>query len=316
MKMLFALSLILSSSAFAASIVAVKPAVELDAQKTEIMLSDLVAAKGLSRAALEKFRSIKLSDAPAAGESRIFSKETIASSIQDDLEAVEKATGESFEIKIPSRVTVSKTKPSLSIAALRQQMTAKFKSLCADCEFEFTNMTAPTTVALPKDSTWALRVRSELPKGSFSYPIEVTVGENVVQTYWASGQIQIRRPVPVAAREIAFGERIQETDLVTQVKDVTYATDAVIATSDLTTGVAARQISIGQVVYRSSLRRELAVKSGDIVKVTSGTPDWEITLDGIAQDSGYIGDAIKVKIPKSGKLISGSLREKGIVQVQ
>lgn len=295
--------------------VTVKPAVEIEMSKTDITLSDIVVSKGLSRTAIEAFRAIKLSDAPLAGESRVFTESVIAESIQPDIEAVEKQTGEHFDIKIPSRVTVTKHKPSMGTAELKAQLITQFKAICSECEFEISNLNAPTAAKLPAEATWVLRTRNELPKGSFSYPIEIMTGDVQTQTYWVSGQLSIRRAVPVAVREILIGERIQAEDLVTQMKDVTFTNDAPIVLSELSSGVAARQITSGQIVFRSSLRRELAIKMGDIVKVETGTTDWEISLAGVSQSSGYVGDQVKVKIPSTSKIVAGTLREKGIVEV-
>ncbi len=315
-KLILISGLLAAVSSHAGSIVSVKPAVEIDLMKSDITLSDVVATQGLSRTAVDRFKTIKLSDAPAAGESRVFSKEVIADSIEADLLNVERETGEHFSIKIPSRVTVTKRKPSLGAADLKQQLLTQFKILCGDCQFEISNLSAPIAAKLPAGTLWSVKTKTELPKGSFSYPIEVSTNDVVVQTYWVSGQLSIRRSVPVAVHEIAIGERIQPEDLVMQMKDITFSSDAPIALTELASGVVSRQIAAGQIVFRSNLRRELAIKSGDVVKVMTGNDQWEISLDGIAQTSGYVGDQVKVKIPKTQKLVSGLLREKGVVEVQ
>ncbi len=307
--------LLIASVSYAENRVTVKPVVEVEMSKTDITLSDIVIAKGLSRSALEKFRTIKLSDAPAQGESRVFTSEVVSESIRGDLESVEAELGEHFDIKIPSRVTVTKKKASMSAADLRTQLMAAFKSQCPECEFEISGLVTPNVTKLSEGARWALRTRGELPKGSFSYPIEVSVSDVPVQTYWVSGQLSVRRSVPVAAREIGVGERIQPEDLITQMKDVTFSSDAPIALSDLSSGVTARSISAGQIVFRSALRRELAVKMGDTVKVQSGTDEWQISLAGVSQSSGYIGDSVKVKIPSTSKIVAGILKDKGIVEV-
>ena len=310
------LSLMLASGiVHAENRVTVRPVVEVEMSKTDITLSDIVASKGVSRTAMEKFRAIKLSDAPSQGESREFTSEVIAESIKPDLEAVEKEIGEHFDIRIPSRVNVTKRKPSINAVDLKSQLMTQFKSVCADCEFELTNLSTPVAAKLAEGATWNLRMKSELPKGSFSYPVEVTVGDVPAQTYWVSGQLTIRRKVPVAAREIAVGERIQPEDLITQLKDVTFASDAPVLVSELSSGVAARQIPAGAIVFRSSLRRELAIKQGDVVKVETGSDEWQISLDGVSQSSGYVGDQIKVKIPSTSKIIAGVLKDNGVVEV-
>jgi len=304
-------------SAHAETRVALKSAVEVDSAKTEITLSDLVVAKGLSRTAIEKFRTVRLSDAPKPGESRVFSESVLAAALLPELDAISNATGEKFELKLPSRVSVSKKKFRLGKEEVQAELMTQFKAQCADCEVQISNFSVPVIGAnFPSDTQWNLRTRGELPKGSFSIPMEVTAGSRPSQTYWVSGVVSIRKPVPVAAREIAIGERIQPEDLVTQMKDVTYANDVAVTPLELAAGVAARQIAAGQIVFRSSIRRELAIKSGDAVKVSAGTADWQISLDGISQSSGYVGDTVRVKIPSTQKLVSGLLKEKGVVEIQ
>ncbi|MES2854315.1 MAG: flagellar basal body P-ring formation chaperone FlgA, partial [Bdellovibrionota bacterium] len=99
-------------------------------------------------------------------------------------------------------------------------------------------------------------------------------------------------------------------------RDVTFTNDVAAGSADFESSVAARQLPAGQVVWRSVLRREVAIKYGDVVKVIAGTPDWEVTMDGVSQVSGYIGDNVRVKIPRTQKIVSGILKEKGRVEVQ
>jgi flagella basal body P-ring formation protein FlgA len=86
--------------------------------------------------------------------------------------------------------------------------------------------------------------------------------------------------------------------------------------TDRQTSVAARELGAGQFIGRNELRRELAVKNGDIVKVVAGSAEWQITIDGVAQGSGYLGDTVNVKIPRTAKLVSGTLKERGLVEVR
>lgn len=297
--------------------VALRPAIELESSKTEITLSDLVVAKGLSRTALERFKSVRLADAPKAGESRVFSEDILQAALAPELKAVESETGERFELKLPSRVSVTKKKFRLGKSEIEKELLNQFRTQCGDCEFEISNLSVPLISDKMTESTqWVIRSRPEIPKGSFSLPIEITAGSQPTRSYWVTGVVAVRRPVPVAAREISMGERIQADDLVTQMKDVTYTNDVPVSPSELSSGVASRQIAAGQIVFRSAVRKELAIKNGDVVKVSAGSEEWQISMDGIAQTSGYIGDSIRVKIPRTQKLISGLLKEKGVVEVQ
>lgn len=307
----------IASVAFADTRVSVKPAVEVEGTQAEIALSDIVVANGLSRTAIEKFRAIRLSDAPKPGEVRSFTRSTLEAAIQPELDAVSAATGEKFELKLPSRVTITKKKFRLGKDEIQAELVNQFKSQCADCEIQISNLSLPMIgTNFAPETQWSIRSRPDLPKGSFSIPIEIVQSSKPAQTYWISGQVSIRKPVSVAAREIAIGERVQSQDLIVQMKDVTFATDVPVSEADLTAGVAARQIAAGQIVFRSSIRKELAVRNGDSVKVSAGSANWQITLEGISQTSGYVGDTVRVKIPSTQKLVSGLLKEKGVVEVQ
>lgn len=306
-----------ASGARAETRVSIRPAVEIDGSQPEILLSDLVVASGLSRTAIEKFRTVRLSDAPKAGETRSFTRATLEGALQPELDTISSETGETFQLKLPSRVTVTKKKFRLGKEEIQAELLKQFKSQCAECEIQISNLSVPIIGPnFAPDTHWSIRSRPDLPRGSFSIPIEITQGSKPTQTYWLTGQVTIRKNVAVAAREIAIGERIQSQDLVQQMKDVTFATDVAVSEADLNAGVAARQIAAGQIVFRSSIRKELAIRSGDSVKVSAGSANWQITMDGVSQSSGYVGDIVRVKIPSTQKLVSGLLKEKGVVEVQ
>ena len=63
-------------------------------------------------------------------------------------------------------------------------------------------------------------------------------------------------------------------------------------------------------------KAEVQAKRGQIVKGTLGDDDFQISLNVEAQDSGYIGDVIKVKNLETQKLLSAVIVDKGVVKVQ
>ncbi|MES2963562.1 MAG: flagellar basal body P-ring formation chaperone FlgA [Bdellovibrionota bacterium] len=323
MKLFFAALLALSLSPLApavaakSSLVTVRAVVEIEEARTDVTLGDLVTSHGMSRTARERLSAIRLADAPKPGESRTFTDTGLADVFKPSLETIEKETGEKFELRIPSHVSVSKKRLRLDAAAIEDALKKGLKGLCAECEFQISNLNTPTIGSvLGADTEWQIRFGADVPRGSFSLPVEVTQASGAKRTYWISGSINVLRPVPVAARAISIGEKIQAEDIVIQKKDVTYTNDTPISEAELGSSVAARQIAAGQIVWKASARRELAIKYGDTVKVTAGSEEWQIMIDGVAQNSGYVGDLIRVKIPRTQKTISGLLRSKGMVEVQ
>ena len=306
-----------ASRADGESIVSVRSVVEIDEAKTEITLGDLIAGPTVSRTATEKLHHVRLADAPKPGESRSFTDSGLNDVFKPELAIIEKQTGEKFQLRIPSHVTVTKKRFHLDQAQVEKTLIENLKSICADCEFEVRGLNVPAIGStLGADTQWKIMLRSEIPHGSFSLPIEVTETSGAKRSYWISGTLTVMRPVAVSTRSIAAGERLQPEDIVMQKKDVTFSQDTAVSEIDLATSIAAKPIGVGQIVWKSSLRRELAVKFGDPIKVTAGNDSWQITVDGVAQNAGYLGDVVRVKIPRTQKIVSGLLHAKGVVEVQ
>ncbi len=323
-------------------VLVVKPVVEVDGTH-DIMLNDLVEARGASQAVVNAIRDVRLSDAPKREESRYFTAEDLSQALKVNLRQVLQTTGELPRFRIPSRVVV--TRKSLKIKAddVQKSVLEQFKMLCADCEFEFTSFNIPI---LPRyisaDHTWSVRARAELPKGSFTLPFEIrstasdaggkneaelangknangklsTPASSDIKLYWVSGQVVIRRKGAVASRSANIGERLHQEDYEMKLHDVTFSSDSPATAAEISNSVLARAISAGDLIWRSELRREMAIKNGDPVKVVAGSGDWEVTIDGISQSSAYVGDLVRVKIPRTQKLVSGVLRDKGVVELQ
>ena len=298
------------------NVIQVRSVVEVDGSRPEIVLGDLVIAHGVSDAALDAIKNVRLADTPKAGESRSFTETGLEQVFRQHLRDHEAQSGEKIALRIPTRVTVVRKSFRLRPDDVHAELLNQLKEFCTDCTFEISGLqlpALPTTVAT--GSSWSMKLKHDMPKGNFSLPLEVTNDDGSKRTYWITGTLTISRMVPVTTRALQAGERLQPQDFATQLKDVTFANDTAATAAELTTTVAARQLAAGQIVWRSALRREMAVKNGDIVKVMAGSDGWEVMIDGVAQGSGYIGDTVNVKIPRTQKLISGLLTEKGKVEV-
>ena len=299
------------------ALIQIKPVVEVDGTSAEIMLGDLIISRGVSDGVLATVRRIRLADTPKMGESRSFTALGLEEVFRPHLREIEESTGEKILLRVPARVTVTRKAFRLRREDIEAEMKQQLKAVCADCKFEITDLRLPLVApAVSAASSWTLRMRPEMPKGSFSIPLEVRNEDGSKRTYWVSGAILVTRVVPVATRTLQFGEKLRAEDYLMETKDVTFATDAAATIQDIEASVTSRQVAAGQIIWRGGLKREMAVKHGESVKVMAGGDTWQIVIDGIAQGSGYIGDTVKVKIPRTQKLVSGLLKEKGVVEVQ
>lgn len=294
----------------------VKSVVEVDGSQPEITLSDLIVARGVTEEVLSALKSVRLADTPKAGESRSFTSAGLEDVFSPYLRKIEAIDGHKISLRIPTRVTVVRKSFKLKNEDVAEQIKSQLKPYCADCTFEISGLSLPMVpAAIPSGASWSIKLKPEMPKGSFSLPLEVVNEDGSKRTYWISGTLAVRRKVPVAARAIAIGERLMAEDFTLQIKDITFSNDVAASEQELASSIAARGLPAGEVIWRSSLRRELAVKNGDAVRVVAGEDGWQVMVDGIAQGGGYIGDLVKVKIPRTQKMISGVLSAKGVVEV-
>lgn len=98
--------------------------------------------------------------------------------------------------------------------------------------------------------------------------------------------------------------------------DVTFAKDGSLRMEDIQGQMAARSLPVGSTVWASDLKREPAAKKGQIVKALLGDDSFEISVNMMAEDSGFVGDLIKVKNLETQKVLSGLVTEKGVVKLQ
>ncbi len=323
MKIIVALVILMISAVTHAALteenptIQVRSVVEVDGSHQQIVLGDLMITHGVSPAAINALKNVRLADAPKGNESRAFTGLALEQLFKQSLRELEVNTGEKISLRIPHRVTVVRKSFRLRAEDVSNALKTQFKELCADCTFEISSLALPAIpTAIPSGATWRVSLKHALPKGNFSIPIEVTNEDMTKRSYWITGTLAVHRRVPVSARALLAGERLSPNDFSMQDRDVTFATDTPVSEGELMKSVAARPIAAGQIVWRHQLQRELAAKNGDVVKVFAGSESWEISIDGVLQQGGYIGDLVKVKIPRTQKLISGVLIESGKVEVR
>lgn len=300
-------------AAEAAPQISVKSVVEIAEQQEAITLGDLAQFDGFSAARNQELRAIVLADAPVAGEQRAFTNSGLAQTLRSYVGSEE--LGERVQFSIPARVVITRKSMKLNDASVKQAIVDQLKAVCGACEVKIDRIALPIVNRLTPKAKWSVKVRSELPRGQFSYPMEVS-DENGSQIYWVTGHVSILKRALVAKKNIGIGEKINEGDVAVELRDITFLHDSIADQKDLVGSVAARGISAEQVIGRTHLKREAAFKFGDVVKVITGNDSWQISIDGVAQQAASIGETAKVKIPRTQKLLSGVVVDKGVVEVK
>ena len=68
-------------------------------------------------------------------------------------------------------------------------------------------------------------------------------------------------------------------------------------------------LKMGQILHPRHLFESFDINNGDVISIVSKLGNVSVTVSGEAQDSGNLGDLIKVKNLKSGKIIKGYIKK-------
>ena len=301
-----------SAQASDSEIIRVRSAVAFAGAGPEVTLGDIATFAGFRADEQARLSKLSITDSPTLGHDRVFARETLAQVLRMQLQNAETKP----RLILPERLVISRKTLEFNRETVMAELLKKFKQGCAECQFEITELNLPLiSQKIDAAANWALKVRPELPHGTFSVALEISGVAATSSVFWVTGDVTIRKLVAVATRNIAMGEKFSSQDFTFAVNDITYLSDTTPDQAELERSIASRSVQADQVIGRSALRRESDVRYGQNVKVVTGSADWQLSTEGVAQQNASVGDDVKVKIATTQKLISGTLTEKGVVEV-
>ena len=74
-------------------------------------------------------------------------------------------------------------------------------------------------------------------------------------------------------------------------------------------------LKMGQILHPRHLFERFDINNGDVISIVSNIGNVSVTVSGEAQDSGNLGDLIKVKNLKSGKIVKGYIKEEKKIKI-
>ncbi len=210
---------------------------------------------------------------------------------------------------VPSEVEVNFAKDVVSREEVTRRITNILQVRCSACDYQVQIQNLPQV----QDHNWSLDTTSLVGKGSFLIPIINGKSDRIA---FISGHSKVMQMIPTTTRLVLQGERLQPGDLRMAMVDITNSKDTALSVEALIGQMTSRSLSADAPVWSSDIRREPAAKKGQIVKATLGREEFEITTNLIADESGFIGDLIRLKNTENQKILSGVIVEKGVVQIQ
>lgn len=134
---------------------------------------------------------------------------------------------------------------------------------------------------------------------------------------FVSAIIKIYENVIVLTQPVQRGEMITEQHLTFERKEVSGSRgDFVTRLEQVSNKEAARNMPTGYILGLKSVVEPPLVKRKDKIIISAGQGDFSIKMSGTALMDGALGQVIKVKNDSSGRVISGTVVEAGMVLVK
>jgi len=195
----------------------------------------------------------------------------------------------------------------------------KLSQVCNSCELKFENLKIPSVSSQLEVLSTSLDVSSLQKAGSFLLPLFLQTSQKK-ETYWITGTTHFVASVPVLNRSVKQNERITESDFEVKKIAIGIAADGILKSNELIGKTLKSDQKAGAVVSPNLIKREYDIVKGDTIRVLVGDGDIEITGTGIADNSGFVGDAVKIKLSDkaalSNNIINGKIVSKGLVRVE
>ncbi len=312
MKHALTLLFSLSFTAHAEVLLRVRPHVVVPAN-SEVRLVQIVDAQGLSEEGMKQLNTVNLSTGPAEGERQELAEANISSAIRPVVAAERERTSARVHVIIPKSVIIDTMKRGISEETVKAELLQAWQPLCPDCKLEIEALSLPR-IAGVRD--WNMKLKAELPKGSFSVPVDIIRENGASAPAWINGRVLTKKKVPVAKRMLNMSERLQAGDINWEFRDTSYAVDGIPTAEEMTGKLMKQGLRAGDVIWRGMIEKEKAIHRGDQVTVKSGDGIWEVSMTVTAQADAYVGDMLNMKHPKTNVALMGMVTAPGEVELR
>ncbi len=243
--------------------------------------------------------------------------EDIAKVLNKNLNQFKEAFGVTkIKISMPDKITVASSENDISYNSVSFDLFNSYKRLCEICSFSLKNISLPKLKNVKNKTEIAIDYSQVKLTGPFLIPVLVKQDEKKEQ-YWISGQMVIKQKGLLATRMIQSGQVLTETDFKSADVDITFQKDQLVTEfSQLKGNRLNRFFTKDQAVFMSNLKKEVVLNRGMNIKASLGTENMEISVNATAEESGAIGDIIRIKTSDTGRILSGLIVEKGLVEIQ
>lgn len=308
-----------------ASLVGTNAAYGSVARSTEIRLkswtmvseADVTVSDFLEVDAPEELRQayskVRLGKAPGPDQKIKFALQFVASAISQ----ITPPPG--YKLNIPNTLVAEGRGLLSSFRFAKERFRQDLVNRCFGlCEVELSWDLPKNLKSEPTDSYFVYGgpTSTVFPRKSFTQALELVRSNSDRLQIWVQGDVHAPVDAVVAKRFLQVGWRVQEEDIDIRTVDYSTLSDTPVTKSSLVGKKLGRNIGPGAVITAGAMERDLAVRFGQTVKGVILSDNWQISFEGVARDSGSVGDRVKIYNPATKKLMSGILSEEGVVEIR
>lgn len=312
MKAIWILTLLMSLSAGAEELLRVKPYIVV-APNVDVKLSQLVDPQGASPDLMSKLSQVSISVSPAYGEKQEIANAAITAALRPFVQDARSQGRKNLMLVVPKSVTIDTQRRLMTADQVSGELMQTWQPLCGDCRLEIDGLSLPKVEGI---RDWTLRLKGELPKGSFSIPVDLVKDDNTIFSAWISGRLVTKRKVPVAKRLMNMGDKVTSEDIAWEYRDTSFSFDGAPTAEDFAGKRLRQSVRNDEILWKNLLERERAIRRGEMVQVKSGQRGWEITMSVIAQADAFVGDVVSLKNPKTNNVLMGTVVAQGEVELK
>lgn len=216
--------------------------------------------------------------------------------------------GVSAHFLLPQGIKLIRTKQNVSRMELERKIKNQLLTRCSECEYQIQVQSVPHLV----NANWDLELNIDLSKETVMIPI---TDENQKGSQWVVVEIRKYAEIPVSVRNIATQTSIEPAMFKMEKRILRSAQDMVTTAEELDGVLTTRAMASGQTFSKRDLKKEQIIKKNQIVKAQVERDGYQIFITAVAEDSGAMGDLIRVKNLDSQKTIAAEIVGRGVVKI-
>ncbi len=278
----------------------------------EIYLEDLIVETDKSHQFPEPILGIAVADRITEEQEISVKGSEIAKRIRQALSFQDL---QSYSFVVPEVITIKGKRNFISPHKLKRSILARAQFLCQSCEVKLDDFQFNQGNLNSEILSYRLELENMRGGGSFLIPILFDTSQGKIQSQ-IQGKVSFYQEGLVAKRYLTIGASLSLEDFERKKVNVTFSKDGVPDTKKLAGMILARPLTRGQALFQSDLKPEVVTSRGQVVKILIEGENYEIAVQGIAEQAGSVGDLIQVKNLNNNKTISAVIVDRGLVRLQ